>query len=67
MFNVKQLKINEFIQYIWQLIISTLNAALEVPSLRAWIKDFANNKVSIFESQNIEFLISDNQACLVKK
>ena len=50
MFNVKQLKINEFIQYIWQLIISTLNAALEVPSLRTWIKDFANNKVSIFES-----------------
>ena len=33
MFNVKQLKMNEFIKYIWQLIISTLNATLEVPSL----------------------------------
>ena len=34
MFNVKQLKMNEFIKCIWQLIIGTSNAALEVPSLR---------------------------------
>ena len=34
MFNVKQLKMNKFIKYIWSLIISTLNATLEVPSLR---------------------------------
>ena len=34
MFNVKQLKMNEFIKYIWQLIISNSNATLEVPSLR---------------------------------
>ena len=34
MFNVKQLKMNEFIKYIWQLIIRTSNATLEVPLLR---------------------------------
>ena len=34
MFNVKQLKMNEFMKYIWQLTISTLNAILEAPSLR---------------------------------
>ena len=34
MFDVKQLKIKKFIKYIWQLIISTSNATLEVPSLR---------------------------------
>ena len=33
MFNVKQLKMNKFIKYTWQLIISTSNATLEVPSL----------------------------------
>ena len=33
MFNVKQLKMNEFIKYICQLIISTSNATLELPSL----------------------------------
>ena len=33
MFNVKQLKMNKFIKYIWQLIISTSNATIEVPSL----------------------------------
>ena len=32
MFNDKQLKMNEFIKYILQLIISTSNATLEVPS-----------------------------------
>ena len=31
MFNVKQLKMNQFIKYIWQLIIITSNATLEVP------------------------------------
>ena len=34
MFNFKELKINEFVKYIWQLIISTSNATFEVPSLR---------------------------------
>ena len=41
MFNVKQLEMNEFIKYIWQLIIiiiSTSNATLEVTSLRLCIK-----------------------------
>ena len=33
MFNFKQLKMNKFIKYIWLLIISTLNATLQVPSL----------------------------------
>ena len=37
MFNVKQLKMNESIKYIWQLIISISNATLEVPSLHPWI------------------------------
>ena len=37
MLNVKQLKMNEFIKYIWQLIISTSNATLEIPSLRSWV------------------------------
>ena len=31
MFNVKELKINKFIKYIWQFIISTLNVTLEYP------------------------------------
>ena len=35
-FNVKQLKLSKFIKYIWQLIISTSNATLEVPSLCPW-------------------------------
>ena len=30
------------------------------------IKDFSNNNVSIFESLNTEFLLSDNQTWLVK-
>ena len=33
MFNVKQLKMNKFKKYIWQLVISTSNYALEVPAL----------------------------------
>ena len=33
-FDVKQLKIDKFIQSIWQLIISTLDVTIEVPSLR---------------------------------
>ena len=36
MFNVTQLKMSRFIKYIWQLIISTSNATLEVPSLHPW-------------------------------
>ena len=35
-FDVKQLKINKFIKPIWQLIISSSNATLEVPLLRPW-------------------------------
>ena len=42
MFNVKQLKMNKFIKYIWQLIISTSNATFEVPSLRP-CKDYTDN------------------------
>ena len=30
------MKINKFIEYIWQLIISTSNATIEVPSLLPW-------------------------------
>ena len=33
-FNVKQLKMNKFMKYIWQLIISISNVTLEVSSLR---------------------------------
>ena len=33
MSDVKQLKMNKFIKSIWQLIISMLNATLEVPLL----------------------------------
>ena len=33
LFNVKQLKMNKGIKYIWQLIIITSNAILELPSL----------------------------------
>ena len=36
MFNAKQLKMDKFENYIWQLIISTSNATLEVPSLSLW-------------------------------
>ena len=36
MFNVKQFKMNKFIKYIWQLIISTSNDTLVVSSLRPW-------------------------------
>ena len=38
MFNVKQLKMNEFIKYISQLIICTSNATLEVLSLHPWFE-----------------------------
>ena len=31
-------KINKFIKYIWQLIISNSNATLEIPWLRPWYK-----------------------------
>ena len=41
MFNVKQLKINKFIIYIWKLIISTSNATLEVSSLRSCDKSIS--------------------------
>ena len=34
MFNAKHLKMSKFIKYIWQLIISTSNTTLELPSLR---------------------------------
>ena len=36
MFNVEKLKMNNFIKYFWQLIISTSNDTLDVPSLRPW-------------------------------
>ena len=37
MSNVKQLRMNKFIKYILQLIISTSSATLEVPSLRPFV------------------------------
>ena len=40
MFNVKHLKLNKFIKYIWQLIISNSNATLEVNLLHLWILIF---------------------------
>ena len=47
MFNVKQLKMNKFTKYTWQLIISTLNATLEVPALRPYInhREFVSYKI----------------------
>ena len=46
MFNVKQVKMNKFIKYIWQLIISTSNATLEVPLLRPCFLRFYHIKYS---------------------
>ena len=45
MFNVKQLKMYDFMKYIWQLINGTPNATLEVPSLRPCklMKSFIND------------------------
>ena len=37
-FEVKQLKMNRFIKSILDLIISTSNATLEVPSLHPWFR-----------------------------
>ena len=46
MLNVKQLKMNEFINYIWHLIISTSNATLEAPAFNDVIKtDFLSNGI----------------------
>ena len=46
MLNVKQLKMNEFINYIWHLIISTSNATLEAPAFNDVIKtDFLGNGI----------------------
>ena len=36
LFDVKQLQMNKFKSSIWQVIISTSNAILEVPLLRFW-------------------------------
>ena len=36
-FDVKQLKVNKFINSMQQLIISASNATLKVPSLRPWV------------------------------
>ena len=47
MSNVKQLKMNEFIKYIWQLIISTSNATLEEHSLHPWKNKFFRNNIWI--------------------
>ena len=35
-FKIKQLKLKKFIKYVLQLIITTLNATFEVPSLRTF-------------------------------
>ena len=39
---VKQLKMNKFMKHIWQLIISTSNVAVEVPSLRRSVVSSTN-------------------------
>ena len=48
-FNVKQLKMNKCIKYIWQLIISTSNGTLEVPMLRPSInhREFVSYKINL--------------------
>ena len=63
MFNVKQLKMNEFIKYIWQLIISTLNATLEVPSLHPCVIariDMANVNQAFFSKDFMHSISLDN-------
>ena len=42
--NVKMLKMIKFIKSIWQLIVRTSNAMLEVPSLRPWKYEKRNMK-----------------------
>ena len=48
-FNIKQLKMNKFIKYVWQLIISTSNGILEVPLLRSCInhREFVSYKINL--------------------
>ena len=48
-FNVKQLNMNKFIKYIWQLIINTSNGTLEVPLLRPCInhREFVSHKINL--------------------
>ena len=56
MFNVKQLKMNKFIKYIWQLIFSTSNARPEVPSLRPCFLLFkASAFIQVFFPRNLIF------------
>ena len=45
----KQLKMNKFTKYAWQLIISIFNATAEVPSLRPWInhREFLSYKINL--------------------
>ena len=56
MFNVKQFKMNEFIKYIWLLIISTSNATLEVLSLRPCIS-LVNHGNRIQNSYNLLIIL----------
>ena len=61
MFNVKQLKMNEFIKYIWQLIIITSNATLEVPSPRpcSYYKDIKDSCCKYYScTPEVPFLVS---------
>ena len=51
MFEVKQLKMDKLIKYIWQLIISTSNATLEVPSLCPWT--MYSNRQCYFSGQEL--------------
>ena len=56
MFNVKQLKMNKFIKYIWQLIFIASNARLEVPSLRPCFLLFkASAFIQVFFLRNLIF------------
>ena len=59
--DVKQLKLNKFINYVYQLIISTSNATFQVPLLRLWAYDvhlvpkiIIINKIKVLKTLNVD-------------
>lgn len=56
-FDIKKLKINEFLKCTWQLIICTSNATLEIPSLCPWLT-YLKNILNIKTAKN-QFLNLD--------
>ena len=64
-FNVKQLKINKFMKHIWQLIISTSNATLEVPSARPCEEWFTDQNSKPLEM--LMMLLTQNHLMLIQK